>query len=176
MNPAFAHITCAGDVNRLPLATSSIDVALANNLLEHVNTPHVCLAEIHRVLKPEGTLHVLVPFLTAIHQQPIDFFRYTEFGLRSLARDAGFVERHFERVGGVFLMQGHVLPALMGRLFERLESKRGGRIPARILLSCWKEFYYRLLLPTLYRLDATDTHEDFAIGYLAVFEKPEQTP
>lgn len=45
----------------LPFADHSIDRVFAVHILEHVRDLFALLAEIHRVLRPDGVLHVMVP-------------------------------------------------------------------------------------------------------------------
>jgi SAM-dependent methyltransferase len=66
----------------LPLADSSYDAVLLINVLEHVFDYKQLLAESVRVLKPEGVLVVIVPFLFPIHPSPDDFHRWTASALR----------------------------------------------------------------------------------------------
>ena len=51
------------------------------DVLEHVVRPFELIAEISRVLRPGGKLIVGVPFFYWLHEQPYDFFPYTEFAL-----------------------------------------------------------------------------------------------
>ena len=78
------------DAQRLPFAADSFNHALLFDVLEHLPNPDLCLAEIFRVLKPGGTLTIQVPFLYPIHDAPLDFHRWTRFGLHGAARRAGF--------------------------------------------------------------------------------------
>jgi SAM-dependent methyltransferase len=82
------------DAQALPLKDRCVDHALLLDVLEHLPEPGECLAEIHRVLKPGGTLTLQVPFLYPVHDAPLDFHRWTRFGLINAARRHGFaVER-----------------------------------------------------------------------------------
>lgn len=49
------------DAAALPVASESFDVAVLNNMLEHVDDPHAVLSEARRVLRPRGHALVLVP-------------------------------------------------------------------------------------------------------------------
>jgi SAM-dependent methyltransferase len=88
-----------GDAQQLPLADNSVDHVLLFDVLEHIPDPERCLAEIHRVLKHGGTLTVQVPFLYPLHDAPLDFHRWTRFGLKTAARRAGFTVDFDEAVG-----------------------------------------------------------------------------
>lgn len=78
------------DAQQLPLQDSSVDHALLLDVLEHIPDPDRCLAELHRALKRSGSLTVQVPFMYPIHDAPLDFHRWTLFGLRRAAASHGF--------------------------------------------------------------------------------------
>ncbi len=79
-----------GDALALPLADRSADTVLCNQVLEHVPEPLQVLRETHRVLRPGGYLLLTTPQTWGLHLVPHDYFRYTQFGLRHLAAQAGF--------------------------------------------------------------------------------------
>jgi SAM-dependent methyltransferase len=58
------------------------------------------LAEVHRVLKPGGSLLLTVPFLWPLHEVPHDLCRYTPFALRDLVESAGFQVKELRALGG----------------------------------------------------------------------------
>ena len=78
------------DAQNLPLTDASVDHALLLDVLEHIPDPDRCLAELHRTLKPGGTLTIQVPFLYPIHDAPLDFHRWTRFGLQKASARHGF--------------------------------------------------------------------------------------
>jgi SAM-dependent methyltransferase len=92
-NP-FTRKVAAADVfyngDTFPLPSAAFDGVLCSQVLEHVFTPDRFLGEIHRVLRPGGTLVLTVPFLWDEHEQPHDFGRYSSFGLRALLERCGF--------------------------------------------------------------------------------------
>jgi len=79
-----------GDAGRLPFAEQSFDTVWLLDVLEHLPCPEASLAEIARVLEPGGTLHITIPFLYPLHDEPYDFQRFTEHGLRLRLGAAGF--------------------------------------------------------------------------------------
>ena len=79
-----------GDAQSLPLQDDSIDHVLLLDVLEHLPNPHQSLAELHRVLKPGGSLTIQVPFLYPLHDEPLDFHRWTRHGLRQSAAQHGY--------------------------------------------------------------------------------------
>lgn len=79
-----------GDVHRLPFGDGSLDLVFATGLFEHVADEREVIAEIHRVLRRGGIVHVEVPFLEQYHADPIDCRRLTVPGLELEMRSAGF--------------------------------------------------------------------------------------
>ena len=79
-----------GDVQRLPFLDGSVDLVFATGLFEHVADERAVIAEIRRVLRTGGLVHVEIPFLEAYHEDPIDVRRLTADGLDRAMRDAGF--------------------------------------------------------------------------------------
>lgn len=88
-----------GDAQKLPFADDSIDHVLLLDVLEHIPDPGKCLAEIFRVMRPGGTLTIQVPFLYPIHDAPLDFHRWTRFGLRNAAHASGFFVSNETAIG-----------------------------------------------------------------------------
>jgi SAM-dependent methyltransferase len=88
------------DGRTIPLSDSSIDCALATEVLEHCPEPSVVLSEVSRVLKPEGLFFATVPFLWPLHDIPFDEFRYTPFSLQRLLAAAGFSQIQITAFGG----------------------------------------------------------------------------
>ena len=102
-------ISLRGDVHHIPLKESGLDTVLCFQVLEHVANPFISIGEISRVLKPGGTLLLSVPHLSRLHELPHDYYRYTEYGLRELARTGGFEVLELEAVGGLVSFLGHQL-------------------------------------------------------------------
>jgi SAM-dependent methyltransferase len=78
------------DAEALPLADASVDHSLLLDVLEHIPRPDRCLAELQRTLKVGGSLTIQVPFLYPVHDAPLDFHRWTRFGLLQAAQQYGF--------------------------------------------------------------------------------------
>ena len=104
-----------GDAQALPIASACIDTVLLLDVLEHLPNPEACVGEIARVLKPGGRLILQVPFLYPLHDTPLDFQRWTKYGLSRLVEQHGFQIREL-------LSSGH--PAeTAGLLFNIALSK-----------------------------------------------------
>ena len=61
----------------LPFADGHFDAVLSFNVLEHIHDDVSALAELARVLRPGGALHVIVPWMYPVHGHPDDFNRHT---------------------------------------------------------------------------------------------------
>jgi SAM-dependent methyltransferase len=74
------------DAHDLPLSDGAFDAVVAQAVLEHVADPYRCVAEIYRVLKPDGLIYAETPFLQPMHGGVYDFTRFTYMGHRRLFR------------------------------------------------------------------------------------------
>ena len=86
--------------NQLPFKANSVDAILCSNVFEHLSEPQKTFDEISRVLKTDGSVLILVPFLIKIHQEPFDFYRYTKHALKHLAQNSGLETIEIKEVGG----------------------------------------------------------------------------
>lgn len=95
------HLDIEHDLNQpLPLEDARYDTVILSDVLEHIRKPEVLLAEIARVLAPGGKLLLNVPFFYWLHEQPHDYFRYTEHALRSFVAQSGLELVLLEGLGG----------------------------------------------------------------------------
>ncbi len=68
----------------LPFEASPIDTVLSTQVLEHIAQPEQYLQEIARILRRSGYLILTCPGAYMVHEEPNDFYRYTEYGLKYL--------------------------------------------------------------------------------------------
>ena len=73
-----------------PIASDAYETTICLNTLEHVYDAKFMLREIHRILKPQRTAFITVPFIFQIHGHPDDFFRGTPSWWRETLRETGF--------------------------------------------------------------------------------------
>jgi len=86
----YPKISVIADIEkRIPFKNESFDAVVGLSTLEHIHDVKSALGEIFRILKPEGKLVGVVPFLLGIHQAPYDFHRFTRFELKKLLDEAG---------------------------------------------------------------------------------------
>jgi SAM-dependent methyltransferase len=84
------HLDLEHDLNQpLPLESARYDTVILSDVLEHIRKPEGLLSEISRILAPGGKLLLNVPFFYWLHEQPHDYFRYSEHALRFLIEQSG---------------------------------------------------------------------------------------
>lgn len=77
----FRHTDIVGDAHHLPFDDNSFDAVVVMNAFEHYHDPNRVSAEIHRVLKPGGRIHVRTAFLQPLHEKPFHFYNCTRYGM-----------------------------------------------------------------------------------------------
>ena len=81
------------DINleeKFSIPDNSYDFILSFNILEHIYNSQLFIQESYRVLKHQGEMHIMVPFLWRYHADPYDYFRFTHEALEKLMMDNGF--------------------------------------------------------------------------------------
>jgi SAM-dependent methyltransferase len=68
------------------------DVILCLNVLEHVYDFQKAVDNMHRALKPKGKVCIGVPFTFPLHDEPGDYWRFTEHSLRKILNNYSKVE------------------------------------------------------------------------------------
>jgi SAM-dependent methyltransferase len=79
------QLVCDG--HDLPFADATFDAVVCQAVLEHVLDPPRVVAELHRVLRPDGLLYAEIPFMQQVHEGANDLTRYTYVGQRRLFRE-----------------------------------------------------------------------------------------
>lgn len=85
-----------GDAARLPLPSASVDTVVLFEVMEHLRDPDAAASEIRRILRPDGTLLLTMPFLYPIHDAPYDYQRLTLHGLKRTLSNAGLAIEEVE--------------------------------------------------------------------------------
>jgi SAM-dependent methyltransferase len=72
------------DGENIPFENASFENIICTEVIEHIPNPEKIIAEIHRVLKPDGTAIITLPWSARVHFAPHDFCRYTPYKLSLL--------------------------------------------------------------------------------------------
>lgn len=111
-----------GSIEEMPFGDAICDLALALDVIEHVPDDSQALAEMHRVLRPDGSLLVTVPALDMLwsaHDVANGHYRrYTTGELRERIARAGF------EVIKLSYFNTLLFPAILAS--RKLRSKSGG--------------------------------------------------
>jgi SAM-dependent methyltransferase len=102
-----------GSALALPFPDGSFDCVLSTQVLEHLEDPSLALAECARVLRPSGFLILSVPQYWELHEEPHDYFRFTEYALRMLCAENGLVVEALHREGCGVKLAGLALNAAL---------------------------------------------------------------
>lgn len=98
----YAPSTYVCDLSDIPVEDGRFDRVILNQVLEHLPEPKKVLRELNRVLKPGGKILCTCPLFFPEHEQPYDFYRYTQFAHRYLFSEAGFEIERLEWMEGYF--------------------------------------------------------------------------
>ncbi len=115
------------DGKTIPFEDNTFDSIFASEVFEHIpNLPEI-LQELHRVLKPGGTLMVSFPFVWPEHEQPYDFRRLTRFGTQDLfEKDQQFKIMHYftlcNYIETVFLLIIYYIFCLPDKYFKNKKN------------------------------------------------------
>ena len=175
LDQAKQSVDVFGDGNQLPFRDGAFDTVLSTEVLEHLPTPAVCVAEMARVLKPGGKLLLTVPFSQPLHELPNDFWRFTPSALALLAEDAGLEPISIEPRGNFATALG----AMSSQWLLRSVGAKRRQSDGSVILSRWRS---TLILPLLagiqilFHLASKLTNDTTVVqGYALVARKPSET-
>ena len=75
------------NLHHIDLPDNSVGTVFLIDTLEHVEYPHQAMAEVYRILKPDGVVIMSSVLDFFIHATPNDFWRFTPDGFRSLLKN-----------------------------------------------------------------------------------------
>ncbi len=89
----FPNVDVLAAAERLPFVDSAFDVAICDQVLEHVKDPHEVMRELLRVTKSGGWIYIGVPFVYPLHPSPKDYARWSTEGVSRLLPGCRIVEQ-----------------------------------------------------------------------------------
>jgi SAM-dependent methyltransferase len=171
----YAKSTYVCDLcEHIPVEDGRFDYIIFNQTLEHVRDPVKAVSELFRVLAAGGRMICTAPLFYEEHEQPFDFFRYTQFAHSYLFTQAGFNVERVEWLEGFFGTCGYMFQVM----HRYLPAKLHGAPPIAFLAIPFLVIIKTLSLfaaAVFYRLDLRwkVTHLGFPINYVIFVEKPD---
>jgi SAM-dependent methyltransferase len=145
----------------LPFKDGQFDTIILSDVLEHLPQPENLWKEMSRILADNGKVLISVPFLYWLHEQPYDYYRYTEYALKRFAELSGFRMIVLRPTGGV----PEILTDICAKNLLNV-PKIGPRLTATI------QWLSSLFLKTkLGKSISETTGSSFPLGYFLVAEK-----
>ncbi len=157
------HLDHECDITKpLPFQSKEFDTIILSDVLEHIPQPESLWEEMSRVLSVNGKIILNVPFFYWLHEQPHDYYRYTEFSLRRFAENAGLKVIHLESIGG----SPEVITDIFAKTIVRVPAI--GRFFAK--LAQW--ITYHFTRTGFGERFSKATRRQFPMGYFLVAQKP----
>lgn len=159
-------------LDSLPLEAESFDAVVCTEVLEHVARPEAVLSELHRVLAPQGRICLTAPFVWPLHEEPYDFYRYTNHSLEEMLERTGFVDAVVEPRSGYLSTLGQV-----AAMTSWLRPRQTAGIRAVQLRVCLR-FARACALPLAWLAKRNPSLDDdlvgvaFPLGYRVLATKP----
>jgi SAM-dependent methyltransferase len=137
---ATPAVQLIADAHELPWPENFFDGVIVQAVLEHVLEPERVVAEIHRILVPDGLVYADTPFMQQVHEGPYDFTRFTESGHRWLFR------RFTSVSSGVVAGAGTSLLWSIDYFVRGLTGRKVAGKAARLLF-CWLPLFDKRMKP-----------------------------
>lgn len=173
--PGSVHATdfdIVGDLQAgLPVEDCAFDAILCTEVLEHVEDVDAVLAELRRISRPGARLACTVPFVGPLHEEPHDYRRFTNHGLKSLLEANGFDVHTVAPLSGWF---GTLAQMLREHAAATRAPDRAPGLDQRILGRC-TVMLAGVVGRAAERLDRRiDLRNAFPIGWCAVAQARER--
>ncbi len=146
---------------RLPFQDEDVDTIILSDVLEHLPEPQKLWFEMNRILKRNGKVLMNIPFFYWLHEEPFDYYRYTEFALRRFAEVSGFRVIYLSNSGGFF------------EIITDIFSKISVKIPlaGNLIASCLQKINSVILKTSIGKKIAAKTGKKFPLSYFMIAEK-----
>lgn len=158
------NIDVVGRAESIPFGDETFDAIVCTGVLGDIKKPEQAILEFHRVLKRGGAVLLTESFMNELHDEPLDFWRFTEFSLEYLFKEAGFNIVSINRQGGFFsVMASSSIRYLISRF--NLYSHAW----AKIFSPCFK--IYSKMMFVLDKIDKSEINKKFALGWCLLAKK-----
>lgn len=146
------------DLNlKLDFRDNTFDTILLTDVLEHISSPEILFDEMARILKTDGKIILSVPFLYWLHEEPYDFYRFTEYKLRQFCEARKLEVLAIEVYGGA----PEVILDIIGKNFLHSRSLKSA-FASFALWVARRQFFARISIKS---------RRQFPLGYSLVARK-----
>lgn len=156
-------VTHIGDIlNKNPFHENQFDCGISFEVLEHIPNSDEFIKQIYKIIKPDGYFIISVPHLSRLHEEPLDFYRFTKYGLIEIFTRNGFEIVEIEPKGSLFSFLGHQISILFVPTFWQIPILKYVVLFLNYLL---------ITLPCFWIDRIIDKNGVFAQGYILVAKK-----
>ncbi len=154
-------------IYNIPKRDNLFDVVLMLQVLEHLEFPLEGLKEVNRILKQDGVVFLSVPQAAGDHFEPHHYFNFTQYGLKSVLEQAGFVITKHYRLAGMFAYVGNRIEKMGSLMVHQCKSRNIFlRVIARLfLILCWTAAWI------ISRFNFLDKEKRYCIGHVVIARK-----
>lgn len=156
-------IVCS--VEKIPLPDESVDSVVCTGVLGDIFEPKKPIKEFHRILKNGKYCLLTDNFFGVIHNEPFDYFRFTNFYFERILKESGFKIIKISRIGGFYAMAAQMIIEYLIRAFNLYSHEFWGRVFNRIFTA-----FGRLMI-FFDTIDKSEANKKFTIAWLIVCQK-----
>jgi SAM-dependent methyltransferase len=151
------HVDKFVNLNEPLIINKTFDTIILSDVLEHIAEPQQLINELYLLLNPNGKIIIMVPFMYRLHEEPNDYYRYTEHALKYMLNKASFKLLEIESYGGIV----DVIFDLLNKGFFNTKSR------AKTLV----RIYNRLSKINYFKKINSARKYSFPLGYILIAEK-----
>jgi len=149
--------------DNMPFDDNEFDTIILSDVLEHIPVPEHLWKEMARILSKNGKIIMNVPFFYWLHEQPHDYYRYTEFALRRFVEISGMRLIQLTSIGGA--------PEILADVFAKSILRLPKLGPAAALFTQWCAWNF--IRRSFGKRMSDATSRLFPLGYFLIAEKPD---
>lgn len=145
----------------LPFEDGEFDTIILSDVLEHISEPAHLWKEMSRILAKNGMVIANVPFYYWLHEQPHDYYRYTEFALHRFVNNSGLTIIQLQPIGGSL----EILADIISKNIQYIP------IVGKVLAIIIQEFAWLFIKSIVGKRVSEQTRQLFPLGYFLIAEK-----
>lgn len=109
MQSSLQKVDILCPANNIPLPDNSFDTAFSTQTIEHVEDHQGLVNEAFRLVNAGGYFIISGPLYWHLHEEPYDFFRFTQYGFKYVFEKAGFEMIEIKSNGGAWSVTGQTI-------------------------------------------------------------------